>query len=163
METSTAARTEIGILEKDRRAVAELLNKLLSDEFMLYVKARNYHWNVTGMHFTALHAFFERQYEELDGIVDEVAERTRALGHVPPGSLKEFLDGARLRETPGKLLPAEKMLAALLDDHEAVIRALRQDLEACARLNDAGTSDFLTGLMERHEKSAWMLRAHLGG
>jgi starvation-inducible DNA-binding protein len=26
---------------------------------------------------------------------------------------------------------------------------------------DAGTSDFLTGLMERHEKMAWMLRAFL--
>ena len=28
---------------------------------------------------------------------------------------------------------------------------------------DAGTNDFLTGLMEQHEKMAWMLRAFLTG
>jgi starvation-inducible DNA-binding protein len=32
-----------------------------------------------------------------------------------------------------------------------------------ARHGDAGTNDFLTGLMERHEKMAWMLRSFLEG
>jgi starvation-inducible DNA-binding protein len=51
------------------------------------------------------------------------------------------------------------MLALLLADHEAVIRTLRADLETCATAHgDAGTQDFLTGLMEEHEKMAWMLR-----
>ena len=35
-------------------------------------------------------------------------------------------------------------------------------LAACAdKYQDAGTNDFLTGLMEQHEKMAWMLRACL--
>ena len=53
------------------------------------------------------------------------------------------------------------MLSALLADHESVIRSLRKDLETADDLGDAGTNDFLTGLMERHEKFAWMLRAYL--
>jgi starvation-inducible DNA-binding protein len=54
------------------------------------------------------------------------------------------------------------MLANLLGDHEAVIRTLRRDLETAAEPHrDMGTNDFLTGLMERHEKMAWMLRAFL--
>jgi len=53
------------------------------------------------------------------------------------------------------------MLRNLLIDHESVIQILRQDLETCAKLGDAGTSDFLTGLMEQHEKMSWMLRAFL--
>jgi starvation-inducible DNA-binding protein len=39
---------------------------------------------------------------------------------------------------------------------------LRNDLETCAdKYHDMGTNDFLTGLMEQHEKMAWMLRAFL--
>ena len=54
------------------------------------------------------------------------------------------------------------MIANLLGDHEAIIRQLRSDLETCAdKYHDIGTSDFLTGLMEQHEKMAWMLRAFL--
>jgi starvation-inducible DNA-binding protein len=54
------------------------------------------------------------------------------------------------------------MIANLVDDHETVIRQLRNDLETCAdKYHDMGTNDFLTGLMEQHEKMAWMLRAFL--
>jgi starvation-inducible DNA-binding protein len=55
------------------------------------------------------------------------------------------------------------MLADLLADHETVVRQLRDDLETAAKQGDAGTNDFLTGLMEKHEKMAWMLRAFLEG
>ena len=53
------------------------------------------------------------------------------------------------------------MLENLLNDHETIIRQLRKDLETCEQLGDAGTTDFLTGIMEEHEKMAWMLRSFL--
>ena len=65
-------------------------------------------------------------------------------------------------ELPGESPSAKKMIASLLDDHERIIRNLREDLVACdEKYGDAGTNDFLTGLMEQHEKTAWMLRAFL--
>jgi starvation-inducible DNA-binding protein len=155
-------RTDIGISDKDRQAVVGILNNLLADEYVLYTKTRNYHWNVTGPHFHDLHKFFESQYEALDEIVDEVAERARALGGTSAGTLKEFLKAARLKEFPGEVPPAKGMLLKLLEDHEEIINLLREDLETCAdKYHDMGTSDFLTGLMEKHEKMAWMLRACL--
>jgi len=52
------------------------------------------------------------------------------------------------------------MLAELLHDHEALIHRLRADLVTTMdKHGDAGTSDFLTRLMQKHEKMAWMLRA----
>jgi starvation-inducible DNA-binding protein len=151
---------EIGIAQTHREAVVKMLNGLLSDEYVLYTKTRKCHWNVAGLQFHELHAFFESQYEALDGIVDEVAERARALGGVSFGTLTEFLKHGRLKEHPGDNLDAQRMLSELLADHEAIIRNLRVDLKACADSHsDMGTSDFLTGLMERHEKMAWMLRA----
>jgi starvation-inducible DNA-binding protein len=130
-------------------------------QFVLYVKAPRFHWNVAGSDFGELHKFFESQYEALDEIVDDVAERARALDAISAGSLQEFLKLTRLKEQAGKNPNASGMLAALLADHESVIRSLRKDLETADRLGDAGTNDFLTGLMEQHEEVAWMLRSYL--
>jgi starvation-inducible DNA-binding protein len=150
----------IGISEPSRRAVADILNRVLADEYVLYTKTRNYHWNVVGPQFNNLHKFFEAQYEQLDDFVDDVAERVRALGHPAAGTLAEFAKLARVKEQPGERLDATTMIEHLLADHEAIIRELRDDAEQCAgKHGDSGTNDFLIGLMEQHEKMAWMLRA----
>ena len=153
-------KPNIGLSDSNRDGVVKLLIPLLADEYLLYTKTRNYHWNVVGPQFNDLHKFFEAQYEELDGFVDEVAERIRQLGAPSPGTLAEFTKASRLKEHPGQHPAAKAMIAALLADHEAVIKTLRSDLTTAQdKLSDAGTCDFLTGLMEKHEKMAWMLRA----
>jgi starvation-inducible DNA-binding protein len=155
-------KPKIGIEPKNLAGLTAILNRVLSDEYVLYTKTRNYHWNVTGPDFSELHKFFEAQYEELDEIIDETAERTRALGGRSLGTLSEFLKQTELKENPGEKPEARKMIANLLADHEAVIERLREDVSAAAeKYRDAGTSDFLTGLMEQHEKMAWMLRSYL--
>ena len=152
----------IGLNQKQRQGVVDILSPLLADEYLLYTKTRNYHWNVVGPQFNDLHKFFEAQYEALDDIIDDVAERARALGGRALGSLAEFVQHTRLKERAPKPSTARDTLAELAADHEALIRSLRVDLAACAdEHGDAGTNDFLTGLMEQHEKMAWMLRACL--
>jgi starvation-inducible DNA-binding protein len=136
------------------------LNNLPADEYVLYTKTRNYHWNVVGPQFNDLHKFFQEQYEALDEMVDEVAERARSVGGKAYGTLAEFSQHSRLKEQPGKQPAAATMVANLQADHEAMVRTLRADLETVMeKHNDAGTNDFLTGLMEKHEKMAWMLRS----
>jgi starvation-inducible DNA-binding protein len=155
-------KPSIGISDPDREAVVNILNTVLGDEYVLYTKTRNYHWNVVGPQFNDLHKFFEAQYEDLDDIVDEVAERGRALGGHAVATLAEFTRISRLKEHPGQYPAPDAMLANLLADHETIIRSLRGDLATVMDKHaDAGTSDFLTGLMEKHEKMAWMLRAFL--
>jgi starvation-inducible DNA-binding protein len=157
-------KPNIGMSDPDRQSVVKLLNTLLADEYVLYTKTRNYHWNVVGPQFNDLHKFFESQYEALDDVVDEVAERGRSLGGQAAGTLAEFSRATRLKEQPGQSPDAHVMIANLLADHEAVIQGLRADLVTVMdKHGDAGTSDFLTGLMEKHEKMAWMLRAFLDG
>lgn len=150
----------IGVSESNRESIVKILNGVLSDEYVLYTKTRNYHWNVVGPQFNDLHKFFEGQYEALNEIVDDVAERARSLGGKAYGTLAEFSQHTRLKEQPGKQPPALTMVATLQGDHEAMVRALRADLATVMeKHNDAGTNDFLTGLMEKHEKMAWMLRS----
>ena len=155
-------KPEIGLLDKNRDAVVKILNTTLSDEMVLLVKTRNYHWNVTGPQFNDLHKFLDGQYGELNEIVDDVAERVRTLGGQPFGTMGEFQKQSRLKEHPGQHPSPKSMLSNLLNDHEAIIRTLRADLAICQDTHgDAGTADFLTGLLTQHEKMAWMLRSFL--
>lgn len=158
---SDIAKPNIGVSDRHREGVIQILNTVLSDEFVLYTTTRHFHWNVVGLQFSELHRFFDAQYQELNTVVDEVAERARALGGRALGTLADFLDQTRLKERP-EPHDAQNMIAALLSDHEALIRHLREDSNACSeKYQDKGTDDFLTGLMEQHEKMAWMLRAFL--
>ncbi|MDR3272541.1 MAG: DNA starvation/stationary phase protection protein [Flavobacteriaceae bacterium] len=150
----------IGISEENKQAVADNLNKLLANEFVLYTKTRKYHWNVEGLAFNSLHALFEDQYNELADIIDNVAERVRKLGHYAIGSLKQFLDYADLLEADGQETPAHAMLVDLQNDHETLARIIRNELIPIAdKYKDLGTNDFLTGVLEKHETIAWKLRS----
>ena len=155
-------KPDLGLKDSSRKSIAALLVPVLADEYILYTKTRNFHWNIVGSRFHDLHKFFEGQYEAIDETIDEVAERIRSLGESSPGSLAEFLAATRLKEAAGKPLAADDMLAALLADHEALVRSLRKDIDRLGEeLKDVGTQDFLTGLLEQHEKQAWMLRSFL--
>ncbi|MEW6298936.1 MAG: DNA starvation/stationary phase protection protein [Thermodesulfobacteriota bacterium] len=157
-------KPNIGLSDEQRKGVVDILQTVLADEYLLYTKTRNYHWNVVGPQFNDLHKFFEGQYTELSDMVDEVAERVRAVGDNALGTMAEFTQRARLQEHPGQYPSAQGMISNLLDDHERLIRTLRGDVDTCLeQYHDAGTGDFLTGLMEKHEKMAWMLRALLQG
>lgn len=154
-------KVDIGLDEKTRRAVGSLLNGVLADEFALYARARGFHWNVTGPNFRSLHELFEKDYKALSEIVDETAERARSLGVIALGSLDSLRRAARIDATGNGSLSAREMLESLLQGHEYMVRSLRKDVDECEKARDMGTMDFLTGLLERHEKTAWMLRAHL--
>ena len=160
-QTTNVMKVNIGIAEKNLAGTATLLNSLLADEFTLYAKTRNYHWNVTGPNFIEMHKFFEGQYEELDEIMDSVAERVRMLGHFSLGSLNAFSKATRLTEGQDEST-TPKMIQSLLDDHETLARETRKDIDTVGdKYKDAGTADFLTGVLKSHEKMAWMLRSHL--
>lgn len=154
-------KTNIGIKEKDTAAVADILNKLLADHSVLYTKTRNAHWNVVGPDFHAQHLFFETIYDALAETIDEIAERVRSIGHYPIGSLKEFLELTQLSEEKPKKNDSQSFIKALLNDFESIIISIRGDLDKVEETGDSGTEDFLVSIMEAHEKTAWMLRAHL--
>lgn len=155
-------KNDIGISEKKTHEVSVLLNTLLADEYLLYTKTRKAHWNIRGNNFNELHKFFESQYDTLDVIIDDTAERVRALGHFALGSLKDFLKVARISEKNDDFAEQKQIIQALLGDHEMIIRSLRKDIVPVGEdYKDLGTADFMTGLMEQHEKMAWMLRSYL--
>ncbi|HVL56297.1 MAG TPA: Dps family protein [Burkholderiaceae bacterium] len=152
---------KIGLSSEQRQQVINALERVLADVIVLYFGARGAHWNVVGPNFGPLHEFFGEQYEQLDEEMDEVAERIRALGGRAPATIEGYARAKRIDEGAGEAKSAADMIGGLLGGHEALIRQLRDDIEVAERNRDDGTADFLTGLLEDHEKMAWMLRAHL--
>ncbi|WP_372018731.1 Dps family protein [Pseudoxanthomonas sp. 10H] len=160
---ASTSRIDIGIASGDRKEIAEGLSRYLSDAFTLYLKTHNFHWNVTGPMFNSLHNMFEQQYTEQWNALDEVAERTRALGFNTPGSYAEFIRLTSIREEPGADgVPDWKgMVQQLVAGNEAVCRTARAVLKTADDAGDDPTVDLLTQRLQTHEKYAWMLRSLL--
>ena len=94
-------KLDIGIGDKDRAEIAQGLSGLLADSYTLYLTTHNFHWNVTGPMFNTLHLMFMGQYTEQWSALDLIAERIRALGHPAPGTYKEFVKLASIKEVEG--------------------------------------------------------------
>lgn len=155
-------KINIGITEKNLKSIAAMLSACLATEMTLYIKTRKFHWNVAGESFMELHKLFQTQYEQLEESIDEIAERVGKIGEKTIGTMAEFSKLSLLKEHPGKYSSSKEMIKELLADHETVIIQLRKNIDDCAdKYKDAGTADFLTGLMEQHETAAWVLRRYL--
>ncbi|RCJ35394.1 DNA starvation/stationary phase protection protein [Nostoc minutum NIES-26] len=154
----------IGLTEEQRQGVINLLNQDLADSYVVLVKTKKYHWDVVGPQFRSLHELWEEHYEKLTLNIDALAERVRALGGYPVGSMEGFLKIATIKEHAGNVPTATEMVANLVEDHEQIVRNLREHVDQSdENFHDQGTADFLTGLMEEHEEIAWMLRSFIEG
>ena len=136
----------------------EEMKKLLASSFSLYLKAHNYHWNVTGPNFAQYHEFFGDFYEEVHGSVDTTAEEIRKLGSFAPGSLSRYSD-LSVVDDELNIPPSSRMFENLAADNDKVISLLYN----CRRIADAigrnGTVNYLEDRISTHEKHAWMLKS----
>ena len=150
----------IGISDGDREKIVRGLSALLADSFTLYLMTHNFHWNVTGPQFNSLHLMFMGQYTEQWNALDIIAERIRALGHPAPGTYKEFLKLASIKEVEGAP-KSDEMIRHLVAAQEATARTARKLFPVVEAAGDQPTADLLTQRLEIHEKTAWMLRSLL--
>ena len=152
----------IGLSVEITKKISHELQVLLANEYVLFTKCYKYHWNVSGKHFGPLHALFKEGYELLFEVVDEVAERMVQLGHPAHATLTEFLQHSDIKEDAGVIPSSETMIKSLLDGFEVVIRQLRTIINLSdSDYRDMGTNNMVSDLIQKHEKYAWFLRAHL--
>ncbi len=159
-KAAASAGIDIGMSKEARKTIADSLCHLLADEYTLYLKTHNYHWNVTGPMFNTLHLMFEQHYIEAATAVDLVAERIRALGFPAPGTYKQYAALSSIKETDG-VPDAETMIRDLVKGHEACVRTARKAFPQIDKASDEPSADLLTQRMQVHEKTAWMLRSLL--
>lgn len=150
-----------GVNPHARAKVARELSGLLASTYTLYMKTLFYHWNVTGPHFPGLHKMFEEHYQALHLAGDELAERVRALGHMTPGTYREFSELSKVKEDATLPSDSKAMLQNLMKSHEACSLEARSVLNVAEECSDEVTVDMMVERMSFHDKTAWMLRATL--
>ena len=128
-----------------------MMEKIIANTAVVYQKLRNYHWNMTGKQFVAMHKLFEEEYEALAEDLDEIAELVRMKGEKPIATFKEFLEQATIAE--GDMNKSiEEMLKEIIDDYKTLISQMKEAFN-----DDVKTEDVLTGIIARLEKSIWMM------
>ncbi len=157
-----ASRPSVDLPIESNTKSVEMLNSLLANEYTLFTKTLNFHWNITGPRFHSLHTFLETQYKELLETMDDLAERIRILGSRPLSTVKEMERESHINENPQEYPKAEEMLKELLYDNQSIQRQIKLFLQGETFLkNDPGTEDFLVSLLQKHEMTSWMLKSHL--
>lgn len=138
--------------------LTEMMKKVLSDTFAMYLKAHNYHWNVEGINFPQYHEFFGNLYEELHGAVDPIAEQIRALDSYAPGSFTRFMELTDIEEE--LTIPTSvEMVGKLIVDNQKVLETLNIAFKLADEFDKQGLADFIAGRIDTHNKHAWMLRS----
>lgn len=142
----------------DKTQLAEQMKVLLASTFSLYLKAHNYHWNVTGPNFGQYHDFFGELYEELHASIDTTAEEIRKLGAFAPGALTRYSELSVIEDETMIPEPAI-MFTRLANDNDAVIRVLYACRAMADEVGASGTVNYLEDRISTHEKHAWMLKS----
>jgi starvation-inducible DNA-binding protein len=149
---------ESGIAKQDRKKLASALSDALASTYVLYAKTHNFHWNVAGPLFYAVHKLTDEQYRNLADAVDEIAERIRAIGFPATGGLKSYIERSAIADS-GEIPPAKEMVETLAADHQSIAQQLRAAVAEAEDVDDVFTADLLTARIGFHEEAAWMLMA----
>jgi starvation-inducible DNA-binding protein len=129
-----------------------------ASEFTFYLKAHFFHWNVEGINFRELHDLFGTIYEEVYGSIDDFAEKIRSMGAYAPGSNSRFSMLSYIDDETN-VLPAEAMVAELLEDSDNMVRVLKKVYDIAEAEGEHGFSNFLAERQDAHRKHSWQLRA----
>ncbi len=148
--------------EQGKAMSSFVVNQLVANQGVLFVKLHQYHWYVQGPHFFTLHEKFEELYNETSEQFDLFAERLIAKGEKPLSTLGEFLKHASISEKPyDKKISAEDMVRDLMNDFKTIKKLTIKGIALSGEENDAVTEDMLIAYKDAIDQTIWMLEAYL--
>lgn len=142
----------------DKTVLIEQLKVTLASAFSLYLKAHNFHWNITGPNFIQYHSFLNDVYDQVHDSVDAYAEHIRALGAFAPGSYTRFAELTKIADEVS-IPSAKNMITKLASDNAILLNELRLAANTAEEIKEHGVLNFLEGQIDAHEKLQWMLKS----
>ncbi len=142
------------------KQLIEALKTVLADNYALYLKTQNYHWNVEGPNFKGLHLLFEEQYTDLAEAIDTVAELIRGSGEKAPGTFDSYIKKTSIK-SGNENASAQQMVKELAEDQALIQKTLQQCLEIAQKAGDEVVAGFMIERLTFHRKASWMLKSSL--
>ncbi len=140
--------------------VATRLQHRLVAMLDLGLTLKHIHWNVVGPNFIAVHEMLDPQYEGVQTMVDDLAERVATLGATPAGTPGRIVAGRTWDDYDLDRADSIAHLGALDLVYQGVIADHRAEIEALDDL-DPVSQDLLIGQAAVLEKYHWFVRSHL--
>jgi starvation-inducible DNA-binding protein len=137
--------------------IVATLNPLIADSLALYIKTKNFHWHLSGMHFRDLHLMFDEQADQLIASVDPLAERVRKLGGATLRSIGHIGQTQTLKDDNEDFVTPLEMLKRLLKDNQQMASSQRAAHEVCDDHRDYATSSLLEVSIDETERRIWFL------
>jgi starvation-inducible DNA-binding protein len=144
----------------DRAGAAEIasgLRSLLADAFALYMKTKNFHWHMSGIHFRDYHLLLDEHAEQIFAMTDDIAERARKIGETTLRSIGDIARHQRIKDNDKESLSPQEMLADLWLNNRELTRFLRISHEVCEEHNDVATASLIETWIDETERRAWFL------
>lgn len=148
-------------LEANMTELQIALTIALANTYVMAFKAQAYHWNVEGMFFPVFHDFFGDLYNELNGSVDDLAERIRTLDGYAPISIASLLHYATVGEDQIRVPGTSAMISNMLQACAETTASLNKAFALAEVENNQGLMDILAARLDAHAKHAWMLKSIL--
>jgi starvation-inducible DNA-binding protein len=145
------------ISSQARQDIAEELRPLLADVFALYVKTKNFHWHMSGLHFRDYHLLPDEHADQIFAMTDDIAERARKLGGTTLRSIHDIAQHQRLADNDAEQVDAHRMLLELRADNSQLAGYLRAAHALCDRHNDVATASLIENWIDQTERRVWFL------
>ncbi len=150
-------KTPTDLPSNEARSVADALNGMLADAFVLYLKTKNFHWHVSGPHFRDYHLLLDDQAAEILAVTDDIAERVRKTGNTTLRSIGDIARRQTLADNDREFVAPAAMLAELREDNLKMVQSIRAAREAAEKAGDTATSSMADDWIDQAEKRAWFL------
>lgn len=137
--------------------ISGALNALLADVFALYIKAKNFHWHMSGPHFRDYHLLLDEQADQIFAMTDDIAERVRKLGGTTIRSIGHIARLQRLADNDAEYVDAQDMLAELRDDNQRLAGSMLEVHGLCDEENDVATASLLEVWIDETQRRVWFL------
>jgi starvation-inducible DNA-binding protein len=149
--------TPTGLGVDARRDIAGALNILVADMFALYLKAKNFHWHVSGPHFRDYHLLLDEQADQIFATTDGIAERVRKIGGATLRSIGHIGRLQRVLDNDADFVTPLDMLGELRDDNMQLIAHMRGAHDLCDEHGDVATASLLEVWIDEAERRVWFL------
>ena len=149
VETDLSADAAVGI--------AGALNALLADVFALYVKTKNFHWHMSGVHFRDYHLLLDEHGDQIFAMTDVLAERARKIGQLTIHSIGEIARRQRIADNDAPYVTPEDMLTELREDNAMLVKNMRDAHRIIEDGGDVATTSLLEVFIDETERRVWFL------
>ena len=161
MPKQRSVNTHNDLDQETRERMVTLLNQQMADTFDLFSQTKQAHWNVKGPQFYQLHLLYDTLAEGLEGYVDEIAERTTALGGVAMGTVRMAAEETRLPEYPPGPTESMDSVQCLVDRYSNLGASTRAAIDEADEAGDADTADLFTQISRDLDKWLYFLESYL--